>query len=307
MDVFFSLFVSILPLYVIIALGWIAGRFYDVDKNSLANLAIYILVPAVTFYYMAGVEFRPAYFSLPFVAFGCYASVAIGAYWLGRKLYPDNRANLLAMCSGTKNNGYMGLPVIILFFKPEWVGVYVFTLTGSLVYEATVMYYIANRGQFSVQESIKRVLSFPVIYAALIGLVFNLLGFEIPEQTEDFWGYFRGAYVVVGMMIIGVSLSKVSKLVIAPKFLSLVFGAQFVAWPLITYGLVWIDESTTQFFADEVHKFFIVMSLLPPAANVAAYAATLDLNPEKAATTILIGTIFALFYIPAMLVLTGVF
>ncbi|MEM7679576.1 MAG: AEC family transporter [Pseudomonadota bacterium] len=307
MDIFLSLFTSILPLYVIIALGWIAGRFYDVDKNSLANLAIYMLVPAVTFYYMAGIKFDVEYFSLPFIAYFCYSAMTLIAYKLGLSLYDDKRANLLAMCSGTKNNGYMGLPVIILFFPPEWVGVYVFTLVGSLMYEATVMYYVANRGNFSPMESLKRVFKFPVIYAAFFGLVFNLSGLEIPQQTEAFWGYFRGAYVVIGMMIIGVSLSRVSKLVMSAKFLSAVFAAQFIIWPLLTFGLVWIDQTYLYLFAEEVHKFFIIMALLPPAANVAAFAAALNLNAEKAATTILLGTVFALFYIPTILVLSGLY
>ena len=51
----------------------------------------------------------------------------------------------------------------------------------------------------------------------------------------------------------------------------------------------------------------LIMSIVPPAANIAAFAATLDLNPEKAATTVLLGTIFALFYIPAVLVLSGLY
>lgn len=305
MDVFLSLFAAILPLYVIIALGWVAGRFYDVDRNSLANLAIYILVPVVTFYYMAGLEFQLSFLSLPIVAYVVFSVLTIIFFRLGKLIYPDKRANLLAMCAGTKNNGYMGLPLIILFFEPAWVGVYVFMLTGSLMFEATVMYYIANRGQFSPKESVKRVLSFPVIYAAFFGLAFNLLGLQIPEQTESFWGYFRGAYVVVGMMIIGLALARVSKLVITKKFLSFVFIAQFVVWPLVTYGLVLFDQSYTQLFTQEVYKFLIILSILPPAANTAAYAATLDLNPEKAATTILLGTVFALFYIPAVLVLTS--
>jgi predicted permease len=47
------------------------------------------------------------------------------------------------------------------------------------------------------------------------------------------------------------------------------------------------------------------LSIVPTAANVAAFASQLDLVPEKAATTVLIGTVIALFYIPAMLILMG--
>lgn len=307
MDIFFSLFTSILPLYIIIALGWVAGRFYDVRKESLANLAIYIIVPIVAFYYVSGLKFQASFAALPVFVFLIYSFITIVAFKIGQRIYPDKRANLLAMCSGASNTGYMGLPIVILLFPTEWVGVYVFALLGGLIYEATVFYYIANRGAFDPKESFIRVLKFPVIYATILALIVNYFQIELPSQLNDFWAYFKGAYVVIGMMIIGISLSRVSRLVMSAKFLALVFVSQFIVWPLMAYGLILLDQSVMQWFTPEIYKLLIVLSLVPPAANIAAFAATLDLNPEKAATTVLLGTIFALFYIPAVLVLSGLF
>ena len=307
MDLFLSLLANIAPLYVIIALGWIAGRFYEVEKESLAGLAIYILVPIVSFYYVAALEFKPAYTALPLIVFGLYTFMTFLFYALGRRLYPDKRANLLAMCSAASNTGYLGLPIVILLFPTEWVGVYVFALAGGLLYEATVMYYIANRGNFSPRDSVLRVLKFPVLYAILIGLVINFTGFDLPSQLDAFWGYFKGAYIVIGMMIIGVSLSKVTRLVIVPKFLSVVFFAQFIVWPLMALGVIGLDKAVLHWFSPEIYKLLMIMAIMPPAANIAAFAAKLDLNPEKAATTILLSTIFALFYIPAALVVFSLY
>lgn len=305
MDLFVSLLTNIIPLYVIIALGWVAGRFYDVDRTSLASLAIYILVPVVSFYYVSGLDFKPAYIALPLMVYALFSAVTILFYRIGRAVYADKRANLLAMCASASNTGYLGLPIVILLFPPEWVGVYVFALSGGLLYEATVMYYIANRGNFSPKDSFIRVLKFPVLYAIIAGLIVNAAHIELPHQLDSFWTYFKGAYVVIGMMIVGCSLSKVSKLVIAPKFLALSFAGQFILWPLLAFGLIALDQNVIHWFEPQVHKMLMIMAIVPPAANIAAFAAKLDLNPEKAATTVLLGTIFALFYIPAVLVLSG--
>ncbi len=307
MDVFFSLLTNIAPLYLIIILGWIAGRFYDVDRTSLANLAIYIIVPIVSFYYVAELEFKPAYAALPFLIYAIYSGITALFFAIGKRLYPDKRANLLAMCSAASNTGYLGLPIVIMLFPSEWVGVYVFALAGGLLYEATVFYYIANRGSFDPKESFIRVLKFPVVYAIFAGLALNFLDISLPAQLDNFWGYFKGAYAVMGMMIIGVSLSHVSKLVVAPLFLSVAFFAQFIVWPLVALGLIELDKQVLQWFSPEIYKMLMIMAIMPPAANIAAFAATLDLNPEKAATTVLLGTIFALFYIPAVLVLSGLY
>lgn len=305
MALFFSLLASILPLYGMIALGWIAGRFYGVEKESLAGLAIYILVPAVSFYYVTALEFQPAYAALPFLVFVLYSAMTGLFYALGKKLYPDKRANLLAICCASSNTGYLGLPIIILLFPPEWVGVYVFALTGGLLYEASVMYYIANRGNFSPAQSLSRVLKFPVLYAIFIAGALNYAGVDLPSALEPFWGYFKGAYVVIGMMIIGVSLSKLSRLVIAPRFLAVVFLAQFIVWPLAAFAVIGLDRMFIQGFPPEIYKMLLIMAIMPPAANIAAFAARLDLDPEKAASTVLLGTLFALFYIPFVLLMIG--
>ena len=305
MEIFLSLLASIFPLYLIIALGWLAGRYYEVEKESLAGLAIYIIVPIVAFYYVAELKFQIAYVALPLIVYAAFSILTVLFYKIGQKTYADKRANLLAMCAAASNTGYLGLPIVILLFPEEWVGVYVFALSGGLLYEATVMYYIANRGHFTPKDSLIRVLKFPVLYAIAAGLVLNLTHISLPESLNPFWGYFKGAYVVIGMMIIGVSLSRVQKLVISPRFLSLVFIAQFVVWPLVALALIQLDRTVFQLFTTEIYQMFIIMAIMPPAANITAFAAKLDLNPEKAATTVLFGTLFALFYIPLALVLTG--
>ena len=304
MDIFLHLFQNLVPLYGLIALGWLAGRFCNVDRESLANLAIYIVVPFVSFYYIASLEFKASYILLPFVVFALCTAVTLGFYQIGRMIYSDKQANLLAMCAAAPNAGYFGLPLAILLLPPEWVGVYVFSLTGSLICESTIIYYIANRGNFSPWQSILRVLKFPVVHAIILGLIFTTLGWSLPEVLDPYWEYFKGSYVVLGMMIIGCSLSNLSKFVVGIKFTSLTFLGKFAAWPLLTLLFIYCDQSYLGWFEAEIYKLLMVLAIVPPAANMAAFAAQLNLEPEKAATTILLSTIFALFYIPLVLMFT---
>ncbi len=194
-----------------------------------------------------------------------------------------------------------------MLLSEEWLGVYILALTGGVLYESTVMYYIANRGNFSPKQSIINVLRFPVLYAVLLGLLVNMFGISLPTELDLYWAYFKGTYVVIGMMIIGCSLPRLSQLVIAPKFLSIVFAAQFIVWPLVALALITFDKAVLQWFEPEIYKMLMILAIVPPAANITAFAAKLDLNPEKAATTVLLGTLFALFYIPAVLILSGLY
>jgi len=49
MDIFLLLFTRLIPLYLIIGLGYIAGKKLHAEKETIAALLIYILAPVVVF------------------------------------------------------------------------------------------------------------------------------------------------------------------------------------------------------------------------------------------------------------------
>lgn len=299
MDIALMLLTNLLPLYALIAVGFFAGKRLRIDRETLANFAIFICVPVVFFGYVAQLEFQPAYILLPVIVYGISTIVAFGALAIGTRVYGDNRANLMSMCAAMGNSGYFGLPVVLLLFDAQWVAVYMFMLLGFSVFEGTIGYYIAARGNFTVRDSIIKVLKFPTIYAIAAGLAANFMHVELPQLFLTYWAYFKGCYVICGMMIIGVALSKAG-FVFAPRFVLLSFAGKFIAWPLLTLAFILSDNAWFHLFPEQVHILMVIISLVPQAANIAAFAAQLDLKPEKAATTILAGTVFALFYIPAI-------
>ncbi len=306
MSVFLNLAVNLLPLYGLIALGFCAGRFFNVDRQTLANLALFIFMPAVVFGFVAQLDLRPAYALLPAVIFMAHAIVGLSMLRLGRFIYGDARANLLSMCASMGNGGYFGLPLVLLLFAQQWVGVYMFMLLGGVLYEGTIGYYIAARGKFSVRDSLRKLVRFPSVYAISAGLAVNLAGWELPDLALTYWTYFKGAYVITGMMIVGAALAQMEKFVFSIRFSSLAFAGKFVFWPALVLGFVTLDRNAFHLFEPEVLKLMIVFSLVPPAANIAAFAAQFDIAPEKAATTVLAGTVLALLTIPATLALTWV-
>ncbi|MGH1456712.1 MAG: AEC family transporter [Alphaproteobacteria bacterium] len=306
MAVFSSLFLNLLPLYALIGAGFIAGRFLHVDRASLGTLAMYIFMPVVMFGFVANMDFKPAYIALPFILFGISTLVALSFLKLGKHIYGDSQANLMAMCASMGNTGYFGLPLVLLFFSKELVAIYIFMNLGSLIFEATIGYYIAARGNFDARTSLNKIIKFPTIYAIALGLFCNQSGIEMPEIFWTYWAHFKGAYVVVGMMIIGAALSNLDKFVFGVRFVALTFAGKFVAFPTLAFAFVMIDRSFLNWFNDDIHNLIMIVSIVPSGANIAAFATKMNLEPEKAATTILLGTVFALIYIPFIIWLLGV-
>ncbi|MBI1300830.1 MAG: hypothetical protein GC137_04135 [Alphaproteobacteria bacterium] len=306
MDIFLTLFLNLIPLYVLIGLGFIAGRYLKVESSGIATLTIFIFVPIMMFGFIIDMKLRAAYMALPIIFFICQAIVAMMFLKIGQHIYKDKKANLLSICASSGNSGYFGLPVALLVFPENIVSAYVFTIIGGVIFEATVIYYLAARGSFDIKQSLIKLAKFPAIYAVVAAFIVKFADAELPEQFWTYWEYFKGAYVVAGMMIIGLALSKLKKFELGPRFLSTVFAGKFIIWPFLAYSLVMLDSHVLNLFNEEAHKILLLLSILPPAANTTAFATQMNLEPEKAATTILISTIFALFYIPMMIGLFGI-
>ena len=109
---------------------------------------------------------------------------------LGNKIYGDNRANLLAIITSMGNTGFLGLPLALALLPEKVIGLYVLMDIGGGIYIATIMYYIAARSQFSIRDSLIKVLKFPMLYAIIAGLIINKTNIALPEQFHKYHDYF---------------------------------------------------------------------------------------------------------------------
>ncbi len=302
-DIVSLLVANIIPLYILIALGFIAGRWMDVNLPSMATIAIYILAPIVNFGAMAQMKFTPEYMLLPPIFLAGSIIISFIAYKISQKIWKNSTANLIGMGSVTGNTLYFGMPVILALLGPEWIGVYVFIALGTMISEITLGYYYGARGNANVKEALIKVAKLPIIHGVWLGLAYNLSGLDLPQSFTRYWDYSIGAWVIIGMMIIGVALAKQNRLEVDLKLLASMFAPKFILWPLFGFSIILLDQAYFQAFEPEVHMMLAVMTSVPLAGNLVAYAATLNLHPERAAAAVLISTIFALFTVPAAVIL----
>lgn len=205
---------------------------------------------------------------------------------------------MLGFISSDGNNGYFGLPVAILLFPSNIIGLFIFAGLGILLYENTLGFFIAARGHHSVKDSLIKLLKLPLIYSILLGLIVNLSGIHFGSIYADVINNFKGAYTILGMMIIGLGLAGISEFKFDFIFTALAFTAKFLVWPLLIFLIIFIDSNLLKIYSTDIYKVLILLSVVPLAANTVAFATTLKTHPEKVAVAVLLSTLFALIYIP---------
>jgi len=303
MVLFFHLLVKILPLYIIVALGYVGGRYLKIDGRSVSVLTIYIVAPVVVFGSLATTSFSFSHLALPLIFYILCCSISVFSYFVTGRLFNDGTRNLLGFASGDSNTGYFGLPVAILLFSPAMVGLYLLSSVCMVFYENTLGYYFLSRGTYSTRQAVKNMLFLPLLWATAAGLAMSFFTPDFGPAFSDLLEKFKGACSVLGMMIVGISLSKSSRFIPDWKFIGAALCTTFIVWSGLVVGLVLADRYYFRFYGSEIHSIGLLIAAVPIAANVAAFSSMLNVHADKAASAVLVSTVVSLFFIPALFIL----
>ncbi len=299
----FALFLKLIPLYVTVTLGWIAGRYLEASGKHIAGIMLYIMTPSVVFSGVMAAPLSAEVILLPFLTFTMCCVIGYLHLVIAKRIITDDSASLIPLSVGTGNTGYFGIPVALLLFGQEGLALYIVCMLGTTLFENSVGFYLAARGRYSLKDALVRVARLPSVYAFVLAVILNLSGSSIPDVFTPLFDNLRGAYSILGMMIIGMGILSFRGLAGNLRFTGLAFFGKFVSWPIAAMAFWWLDASFFGIYNLAVYQAIFLISITPIAANTVVIATLLDTAPKQAAGTALLSTLFALVFIPVMVAL----
>lgn len=298
MSLFFTLILKIVPLYLNILLGYIANLFLGINREPLAKLMFFLFAPLVIFNGVFQTELHRSLLFLPLIVLLIATMLSFIFGYYAKEIWTDRTKDLAAFAAGSGNTGYFGLPLALLLLDNQGEGSYILAAFGATLFDNTVGYYVLTKQEKPPLEAIKRLFKTPVIYAFAAGLFLNLIHVRPGTLYSEFMEHIKGAYTVLGMMIIGFGLADLKKFKIDYKFIKLSFFAKFLIWPLLTQSLIALDALFFHFFDQTVYQALTLIGIVPLGVNMAILATLFNVEPEKASSAVLLSTIVALFYVP---------
>lgn len=294
------------PLWTLlayVALGIFTARRLAVDPRPIATLLIYLIAPLTFFRGLVMGGPTPAYLLITAALFATACGMALLVNAVARRLLPADESAVLAFSAGTGNTGYFGLPVALVLLPSEGVTLYLFAVLGVTLYEFTLGYYLSARGRFSVRESLIKITRLPLIYAFLAALLLEGLDLALPAGVMRGLEVFPSAYTLLGMMIIGMTLGRVSPRELDLRFIGACVGVRYLLWPTLMLAAVLALQASIG-LSQELAMALLLIGVVPMAANVVVVAMELGIAPEKGALAVLITTLAAPLLIPLYLGLT---
>jgi len=214
---------ALVPIFAVMALGYLAGRVRDIDNHHVGELNALVMdfaLPASLFAATAATPRAVLLEQLPLI--GVFAASMLALYALSfvmqRALFhlTAAEASVQALTVALPNYAAAGLPLIAAVFGPSGtIFVALSIATGSVVLSPLTLAILeADRargagagGSRGVARAIGRSLCKPVVLGPLAGVAFSLLGIALPDAVSRSFGLIGQTAGGVALFLTGLILS----------------------------------------------------------------------------------------------------
>ncbi|MEM2929906.1 MAG: hypothetical protein QW797_03480 [Thermoproteota archaeon] len=284
-----ALFETILEIVALLSLGILLRRLRFISEEfckKLLSLSINLLLPIIVFCSFATVKISLEDYLLPVVGLMLNLLLLAIAFLSSGSLNMDRarKGAFLLGCS-TLNIGIIGLPFIEIFFNAKGVTTASLLDIGNSLYVFSIAFLVASRynpsrGERSLKDSVKGLLTQPYILSIIFGLTANLYGVRLPESAPVLTSIVSFTNIVIMLIAAGAFIRLPSKSLIRQ-----ILVATVIKTPI--GGLVGLILANIFSLTLQASIVTVMVALLPPAFMTIVHASIENLDLEFA--TILLG------------------
>ena len=304
METSFTIFIAILPIFLIIGCGVLArlcgwlGRDSDL---SLMKLVINLLYPALIFNFILGNNILrqpgnlifPPLFGFVMVVFGFALSMVIAHKF---EIGDRQQSNTFAFITGIQNSIYFPLPIIALLFERQTIGVLmVFNLGVEIALWLLGIGFILSPRDF--KSVLQRIVSGPVV-AIVVALLLNHYECDrkIPDFVFDAIRLLGQCTIPLGLILIGATLTDLktgAQLFTNLKVPLLASVVRLVVLPaIVLFAAFFLPIST------ELKKVVVIQAAMPCAVFPIILTRHFDGSPEVAFKIVVSTTLLSILTAP---------
>ena len=280
---------TVLPVFVLAALGWVARRRLNVEVRDPSRLAVYLFTPGLIANSILTTRLVSAEIG-KILAFGALLTAVMITVTLalGRLIgWGPAVRNASVLSTGFMNAANYGLPVVLLAFgTPGYERATIFIVFETLMMYSTAVFFAA-RGRMDWRGALLAIFKLPLVWAVLASLAVRLLGIPLPDAiTKSIGMLANGAVVLVviilGMQVAGIQIRGAIGRIIVSALLRLILS------PVVGLGLVALlqpDPLTA--------KVLVLESAMPASVNTMLLAVQFDAEPDQVSGVTLLSTLLS--------------
>jgi Predicted permeases len=293
---------NIIPVFILIAFGYIISKKFDLSVFTLSKLNFYLFIPGFIFYNLYTTNLSPQMLKILFFCILYLILNDLIARIISKiRKYDVGQTNAFKNSIMFNNSGNIGVSLITLIFGSapfvvngktpylsEALTIQIMILVFMNITMYTIGFYNAGRGKMSIRDSIHKIFSMPSIYVIPLALLLKYAKVDI--TTTPLWStleYVKNGLVPMALITLGVQLSK-TEFDFRNINVNIAVFTRLIIGPILAAVLIRIFG----FYGVIAQTIFISYSV-PTAVNTALIAVEFDNNQNFASQQVMVSTIFS--------------
>lgn len=282
----FSKIASItLPIFTLVLVGFLYGRRVKPDLGGANKLIVDIALPVLIFISLSSKLFDPVA-ALLFTAASIALIVLSGLIAWPLAKFSGATVQAFLPCAMFTNVGPIGIPLIALAYGPAGMATAVVLLVIS-----NVLHFTLGAGVMSGKVDWRMVYANPLVWATVLGVASSQFQLTLPQWVETSCTMIGSLLVPMMLMSLGVRLasSQVADAWVGARSGVLILiirlaAALLALWLIPLQGLE--------------RGALILFACLPPAVFNYLLADKFQVEPNKVASTVIVGHLMSLAFLP---------
>lgn len=294
-----AVFTVVLPVALIVLVGFTAGRRMSFDIPTLSRLALHVFAPALAFDSMYRASLGVGAATRIFLAFSL-SSLAL--YWIAKVVgtaagqsEPEKRSLIATTIFPNVGNFGLSLTLFALGDAGLERGLITFA-SGAFLTFGLGPALVSGHG---FVRGVKTTIRLPLIWALLAGVVLRVAGVDLPTGIERSINMVAGAAIPILLITLGLQISQ-SKLAVE-KSDWIACTLRLAVGPLVAYlagRTVGLDPLAL--------KVLVIQCCTPTAVNALLVSAEFGGDARKAARIVVLTSLLSLITIPIVMYLLGI-
>jgi predicted permease len=302
MDYFgYILMNNVIPLTIMIAVGIILRRLFELDIKTLSKLNFYLFSPAIIFKMLYESDVSFAVIGQVLLFFFIYFSLLFGIaeIFVRVRRYAAGLRTAMRNSVIFYNSANYAIPLNQLVFvgDPFTLSIQIIIMMVQSLIPSTYGVYSVNAHKAGIRKTFKTIMGMPVIYAIPLAFLFRGFDVAIPTPIYTPLNYVTNAFIATALLTLGVQLGAMKweiKLsdVLLSNVLRLILGPALgfvVVWALAIDGLM--------------AKALVLSCAVPTSLSSVLLAVEFDNEPEFSSQAVFSSTIFSIFTVTIVIYL----
>jgi len=289
---------KVIPIIIIFFLGYGLKKiklFGSSTADTLLKIVFYVTLPALTFLSGSTAQLSLQLFYLPIIAIVVVLIIFSISYPISRRFnLPSATRGTFVVGTLLMNTGFT-LPFVLAAYGNQGLAIYTIFDFGNTLMIFTFAYYFAIKfgGKEKSKIHIKKFLLLPPIWGLILGIIFNLLKFELHPIAFNLLDIVGKPTIFLVILSLGIYFS--------PKITNL--GKMLTVFSLrIGLGLILGLLAVNLLNIEGIMRTLIVIFCGAPVGyNTLVFASLEELDKEFAASLVSISLLLGIVYVPLLI------